>query len=112
MAAWSEKANEVHCWAARWLDKGEALGCTGVPTDDSFDIYIGGDRLLRVPLDRHLEVSAAVAAITGDRVSHFVYLRLLNHVGYTHLGARDAAGRLVGMPGFLVQVISAGNVPL
>ena len=53
-----------------------------------------------------------MAAITGDRVSHFVYLRLLNHVGYTHLGARDAAGRLVGMPGFLVQVISAGNVPL
>ena len=109
--AWGGKCNEVHKWAVGWLDKAlGGLGCTGVPTPESFDVYVGRDRLFRVPNAKYEALGRAYLAITGDRVPNFIFLRLLNYVGYADWGAGpdDGTSHRVG---FTVQAICAGDAP-
>ena len=115
LEAWRIKMGTVANWAADWCNKGESLGCTGVPLPDSFDIYVGRDRLFSVPLAKHMALSEAYVAITGDRLSQFVYLRLLNYINYANRGFPapdyEVSGK-VTCEGFVFKAISAGSTPM
>ena len=114
LEAWRIKMGTVADWAADLCGKGEALGCTAVPLPDSFDIYVGRDRLFSVPLAKHMALSEAYTAITGDRLSQFVYLRLLNYINYANRGFPapdyEVSGK-VTQGGFVFRAISAGSAP-
>ena len=114
LEAWRIKMGTVADWAADLCGKGEALGCTGVQLPDSFDVYVGRDRLLSVPLAKHVALSEACMAITGDSLSPFVYLRLLNYINYANRGFPapdyEVSGKII-CRGFVFRAISAGSAP-
>mmetsp|Transcript_28664 Transcript_28664/g.85652 ORF Transcript_28664/g.85652 Transcript_28664/m.85652 type:complete len:373 (-) Transcript_28664:14-1132(-) len=116
LRAWNEKAIAVQNWAVGWLDKAEGgLGCTGVPTPDTFDIYVGRDRLFRVPNDSYKALCLAFIEVTGDRILNFIFLRLLNYIGYARrpfpCPDYETSGATTRM-GFAVQAICGGDTPM
>ena len=106
--AWVDNANEVSQWATDYLNKAASLGCTAFQTGDRFRIMVGADHLFDIPIKTHQILNSLFGGMTGDDVSRFAYLRMVNYIGYQDCSRPYKDGKVDGYRGFAVQAICAG----